>query len=117
MRLTFINKPLIRYLNYVFGLTLMLTLLFLPRNLQVGNTWPQIAHSIYLAFSKLLFVISISILMLPATVGIKDFVNFLCDTRFFSILGKLSFWAYLIHYMVIMRNSYNLKYTIYFTPL
>ena len=95
----------------------MLFLLFLPRNLQVGNTWPQVAHSFYLAFSKILFVLSITMLMLPATVGIKDFVNFLCDTTLFSIIGKISFWAYLIHYMVIMRNSYNLKYTIYFTPL
>ena len=104
-------------MNYALGLGLMFTLVFLPRNLQVGNTWPQIGHSTYLAFSKILFVIGITLTMLPAVLGIDDFVTFLCDTRFFSIIGKISFWAYLIHYMVVMRSSYNLKYTVYFPLL
>ena len=64
-----------------------------------------------------MFVLAVTIIILPAIVGIKDVITFLCDTTFFSIVGKISFWAYLIHYMVIMRNSYNLKYTIYFSPL
>jgi hypothetical protein len=50
-------------------------------------------------------------MLLPATVGFKDFVIVLFDTKLFSIVGKISFWTYLIHYMVIMRNSYNLKQT------
>ena len=104
-------------MSYAIGLALMFTLIFLPRNLQVGNTWPQVGHSFYLAFSKMLFVLGLTLVMLPAPVGIQDFVTFLCDTNFFSIIGKISFWAYLIHYMVVMRSSYNLKYTVYFTPL
>ena len=92
-------------------------MVFIPRDLQIGHTWPQIGHSTYLAFSKIIFVLAVTLVMLPAILGIPDFVNFLCDTRFFNFIGKISFWTYLIHYMVIMRNSYNIKYTLYFTPL
>ena len=65
--------------------------------------------------SKLLFTLAVAAIMLPATVGIKDIVATTFDTRFFSIVAKISFWTYLIHYIVVMRNSYNLKQSEYFT--
>ena len=117
IRIKYVNQPFWRYFGYFVGFGVLFMVVLLPRDLQVGHEWPQVGHSSYLAFSKILFVLAVTIIIMPAVVGIPDFIAFLGDTTFFSIIGKISFWAYLIHYMVIMRNSYNLKYTLYFTPL
>lgn len=53
--------------------------------------------------------------LLPAILGIPDFVTNMFDNKAFSIIAKISFWTYLIHYIVIMRNSYSLKQADYFT--
>lgn len=105
----------IRYVMYVSSLAIVLFLVFIPRTRQLGHEWTQTEHSLYLSLSKLVFTLAIAILLLPATVGIKDIVITVFDTRFFSIIAKISFWTYLIHYIVVMRNSYNLKQSEYFT--
>lgn len=105
----------VRYFMSWLGVGLILFLLFIPRTLQVGGTWSQTGHSFYLSFSKLAFTIGVAMLLLPATVGIKDIITTIFDTRAFSMIAKISFWTYLIHYIVIMRNSYSEKQAEYFT--
>lgn len=108
-------KAWLRYIMYIGSLAIVLFLVFIPRTRQLGHEWTQTEHSLYLSLSKLVFTLAVAILLLPATVGIKDIVATVFDTRFFSIIAKISFWSYLIHYIVIMRNSYNLKQSEYFT--
>jgi hypothetical protein len=86
----------------LIGLSIILFIVFIPRTLQVGHKWPQVVHSFYLTFTKLFFVIGVSMLVTPALLGIKnDLVYFLMDTKLFNFTAKISFWTYLIHYMVI----------------
>lgn len=103
------------YSIYLIGLAVILFLVFIPDTRIVSTEWSQFEHSLYLSLSKITFTIAVALILLPATVGIVDIITTLFDTRFFSIIAKISFWTYLIHYIVIMRNSYNLKQSEYFT--
>lgn len=41
---------------------------------------------------------------------------FLLDTKFFNFTGKISFWVYLIHFMIVERVSFGEKVDFYYTP-
>ena len=86
----------------ILGLCIIVFIVAIPRTLQVGHKWPQVVHSFYLTFGKLFFVMGVSMLVTPALLGIKnDLVYFLMDTKLFNFTAKISFWTYLIHYMVV----------------
>ncbi len=86
----------------LLGLAILIFIVVIPRTLQVGHKWPQAVHSTYLTFSKLFFVMGVSMLVTPTLVGVKnDLFYFLMDTKLFNFVAKISFWTYLIHYMVI----------------
>lgn len=86
------------------GLFIVFFIIFIPRTLQANTTyaWPQWLHSFYLTFTKLFFVMGVSMLATPALLGIKnDWFFFLMDTKIFNFIAKISFWTYLIHYMIV----------------
>lgn len=81
---------------------MLIFIVVIPRTLQVGHIWPQTVHSIYLTFTKLFFVIGVSLLASPSLLGIKDdFFFWLMDTKIANSIAKISFWTYLIHYMIV----------------
>lgn len=99
----------------LLGLSIIIFIVVIPRTLQVGHKWPQAVHSMYLTFSKLFFVIGVSMLVTPTLVGIKnDLFYFLMDTKLFNFIAKISFWTYLIHYMVIEHSCYVQKLDYYY---
>lgn len=82
----------------------MAFLAFIPRTLQNGGQWPQILHSLYLYFSRILFNVGLMLMLLPTLLGVKgSFVMNVLDTALFNYLGKISFCAYLIHYVVLSQ--------------
>ena len=86
----------------LFGLAILLFIVLIPRTLQVGHQWPQVIHSLYLTSGKFFFVIGTSMILTPALLRVKDdFVFFLLDTKLFNFTSKISFWTYLIHYIII----------------
>jgi hypothetical protein len=95
----------------------MAFVLLIPRDLQNGNHWPQTVHSIYLSFSKIFFTFGIYLLVLPSLLGVKNMTFFLMDTRFFNFISKISFWTYLIHYMVVEKICFEQKIDFYYSPL
>ncbi len=51
----------------------------------------------------------------PPLLGIKnDFVFFLMDTKLANFIAKISFWTYLIHFMVIEHACYSQKIDFYY---
>lgn len=99
----------------MLGFAIILFIVFIPRTLQVGHTWPQTVHSLYLTLTKLFFVIGVSMLVTPSLLGIKnDLVFFLMDTKMFNFIAKISFWTYLIHYMVVEHAVYVQKLDFYY---
>jgi peptidoglycan/LPS O-acetylase OafA/YrhL len=90
-------------------------IILIPRTLQVDIKWPQIAHSLYLSLGKALFVLALYLMVLPSLLGIPNFTFFIMDTKFFNFISKVSFWTYLIHYMVVLQVIYRQKIDFYYT--
>lgn len=54
-------------------------------------------------------------LVTPTLVGVKnDLFFFLMDTKLFNFIAKISFWTYLIHYMVIEHSCFVQKLDFYY---
>jgi peptidoglycan/LPS O-acetylase OafA/YrhL len=101
----------------VMGIGLMLFLVMIPRTLQVGTTWSQELHSLYLSLAKFLFVIGLSLTILPSLLGCKNsMVMFMMDTSFFNFIAKISFCTYLLHLIImeawVTGRTYNHYYEI-----
>lgn len=97
------------------GIGLMAFLAFIPRTLQAGYEWPQILHSLYLCFSRVLFNLGIVLTLGPSLLGIKSsFFRTVLDTSLFNIIAKLSFCGYLVHYMIISQFLAAVTYDTYY---
>jgi peptidoglycan/LPS O-acetylase OafA/YrhL len=103
------------YAFQIFGFAIMLFVLLIPRTLQLGNTWPQSVHSFYLSAGKVFFVLGLYIMILPSLLDIPNMTFFLMDTKVFNFISKISFWTYLIHYMIIVQIAYSQKVDFYYT--
>lgn len=93
----------------------MIFIVVIPRTLQVGNTWPQELHSFYLSTGKVFFVLGTYLLILPSLLDVPNFTFFIMDTKFFNFCSKISFWTYLIHYMIVLQITYSQKIDFYYT--
>lgn len=78
---------------------------FIPRTAQGDSDWPPLAHSFYLTYAKTVFVVALSMILLPSLLcqNSQSMVRFLLDTKFFNFIAKISFWTYLIHYTVLLQ--------------
>jgi peptidoglycan/LPS O-acetylase OafA/YrhL len=82
----------------------MAFLAFIPRTLQNGAEWPQIVHSLYLCFSRVLFNIGIILTLGPSLLGLKcSFFRTILDTSLFNYIAKISFCGYLVHYIILSQ--------------
>lgn len=97
------------------GIALMLFTVMIPHPLQLGDTWPQAMHSLYLSCSKVTFTLGVYIMILPSLLSVPNMTFFLMDTKFFNFTSKISFWTYLIHYMIVETVSFSQKVDFYYT--
>ncbi len=99
------------------GIGLMSFVGFIPRNLQLGNEWPQLLHSFYWGLSKPIFLLGMTMTILPTMIGhSQSFFNTLLTSRAFHFIARISFCTYLVHLMVlyhfILSRNYNIYYNI-----
>ena len=107
---------MVKNIVQLLGIALLLFIVLIPRTLQVGHHWPQAIHSLYLTFGKFFFVIGVSMILTPALLKVQDdFIFFLLDTKFFNFTSKISFWTYLVHYMIIEVVAYGQKTDFYYS--
>ena len=99
----------------IVGFGIIMFIILIPRTLQVDIKWPQTIHSLYLSLGKALFVVALYLMILPSILGVSNFTFFIMDTKFFNFISKVSFWTYLIHYMVVLQVSYRQKIDFYYT--
>jgi peptidoglycan/LPS O-acetylase OafA/YrhL len=97
------------------GLALMLFVVLIPRTLQLNIKWSQGLHSFYLSTGKVFFVMGMYTTILPSLLDIPNFTFFIMDTKFFNFIAKISFWTYLIHYMVVLQITYRQKIDFYYS--
>ena len=87
----------------------------IPRTAQGQNHhWPQFVHSIFLTYSKLLFVFGLAMMILPSLLGINTLLNFSLDTKAFNFIAKISFWTYLIHLTIMNIWITSIKIDFYY---
>lgn len=101
MQKRMLKKRSISWISQLLGVAFMVTTVLIPHDLQVGNVWPEWGHAFYLSFEKLTFTAGIYFLILPTLLEVPNMAFFLLDTRLFNFLSKISFWAYLFHFMVV----------------
>ena len=65
LRRNMMNNRKWSWFSQFIGVILLLMTIMLPRDLQVGNFWPQWAHAVYLSFEKLSFTFGIYLITLP----------------------------------------------------
>jgi peptidoglycan/LPS O-acetylase OafA/YrhL len=88
---------------------------FIPRDLQVGHEWPQIAHSFYWGFSKPIFLLGMVLTILPTMLGHShSFFNTLLTSKSFHYIARISFCTYLVHLMVLYNYFFTRNYDIYY---
>lgn len=115
MQKRMLKKRYISWISQLLGVALMLITVIVPHDLQVGNTWPEWGHAFYLSFEKLTFTAGIYFLILPTLLEVPNMAFFLLDTRLFNFLSKISFWAYLFHFMVVEYVNFGEKVDFYYT--
>lgn len=93
----------------------MLFVVLVPRSLQMNAVWPQWCHSLYLSTGKVFFVLGMYSTILPTLLDLPNFTFFIMDTKVFNFIAKISFWTYLIHYMVVLQITYRQKIDFYYS--
>lgn len=91
-------------------------MVLIVRNAQ-NSEWTQLEHSLYLTYAKTFFPVAISLIILPSLLGIKTFVTFILDTKFFNFIGKISFWTYLVHLNVMNIWGFTVQTDRYLSPI
>ncbi len=92
----------IRVLMEWTGVAIILFIILILRTLQTGGTWPQYALSLYQSVAKLVFVMALTLAILPSLLGCHNsIIFFTMDTRLFNFIAKISFCTYLIHLTIL----------------
>lgn len=60
-----LKKRFISWISQIVGLSLMLTILLLPRGLQLGDTWPEWFHAFFLTSQKIIYTTGVYLIILP----------------------------------------------------
>ena len=94
-------------LSVFLGLVLILFIVFYPRTLQTGQKWTDGFAMTWNAFSKPLFGLAIFLLTAPGLVGnFKPFTRFMSN-YYFTLISRISYPGYLIHYLFLFINVYD----------
>lgn len=94
----------------------MSLMVFIPRNIQTGSNWPQLANSLYWGFSRAIFVLGTILTILPTILGhTTSFFNLILTSKLLHFIARISFCTYLIHLMVIYQFTYTRNYDVYYT--
>lgn len=84
------------------GIGISSFIILIPKSGQGDNSWPLLVHSAFLTYSKLVFVVGLSLVLLPSLLGVESMVRFAMDTKLFNFVAKVSFCTYLVHLTLIL---------------
>ena len=99
------------------GVAVVAFVMFIQRTNQFSPGWPQLVHSLYLTYGKTVFVMGISVALLPSLLGVRSMVNFAMDTKIFNFIAKVSYCIYLVHFMFLQRWTGGMIIDYYYSLL
>ena len=109
MEKKFLSNFKARILTEILGIFLICLIIFIPRTSQIGYRWSNLTNSFYLTLSKPLFCMGLSLIIIFPLLGYKSILSPILDNKFTSVLAKISFVVYLIHLLVVMQYTFNIK--------
>lgn len=117
---TYLEKsPYARNIVWFFGLMIILLLTFLPRQVQGSGTeylnWPEWFHVLFRAFQKSLYVVGLTMMIIPILVGEKNLFKRFMSHPILVPLARLSFSAYLVHLFWVYKNYFEMPFSYHFT--
>ena len=109
------RKRVVRIVIEWIGVGLMAFVVFVTRPLQTGSQWPQVWHTLYFCYSRIIFILGLIMVISSTLLGIKtSFFKTILDTSLFSFIAKISFCVYLVHYIVLSQIISYVKGDIYY---
>ncbi|KAL4453984.1 hypothetical protein ABPG74_003867 [Tetrahymena malaccensis] len=105
----------VKWIMYVIGLSLIFALIFGPRSLQVNgkNTWNKHFQHIWYGTCRPLYVIGVTLILLPGMCGSNDLIMRVMSSKIFQLLAKLTYQGYLIHFIILSYSVWSFKDSIY----
>lgn len=102
------SSLVIRLVIYALGVIIILThyMLFYFENIY-PDSFSRTYNVLFLIFNKSVFVIGMSLILLPAFMGHNQITTWVLSHGVFAPLAKLTFGAYLVHYTFMLFDSYN----------
>ena len=100
------------------GIGLMSLVTFIPRPLQTGSHWPQLAHCLYFILSKPIFTFGLILTVLPSCLGLRhSFFALILNAKIFSWIARISFCTYLVHVLILYCYIFSRTYDVYYVPV
>ena len=94
-------------ISAVLGFVLILLLVFYPRTVQTGAQWTDGFAMTWNISARTLFAVGLFMLTAPGLVGnLKPFTHFMSN-YYFTLVSRLSYTGYLIHYVFLFVVVYD----------
>jgi peptidoglycan/LPS O-acetylase OafA/YrhL len=109
----------LRWLMYIIGAAMMYYMIeLISPMLQVpANSWSQFGNDFYVTFAKAFFVFGFAIFTFAMMMDENSWFRAVLSCKFATVLGRLSFCAYLLHrtvqYAVLWTTRAGLEYSHY----
>jgi len=111
-----IIKKAVRGFSQLIGWGLILFLIFHVREVQIDPTnWSDFYHATWRAFQSSLFVIALTLIILPGLLGEDTIIKRFLSHPFLVPLARITFTAYLVHLFWVMRSFYGATTAYHFT--
>ena len=109
LAVAWVHSQSLRFVAYVLGIALMLTIIFIPYNFETNgpDSWNKFSKVIFLAFEHILFSLGFVLAIFPIICGFGGSVKDFLASRHAQVVSRISFTYYIIHPIIIMYFSEN----------
>jgi len=105
---TLCRTPKIRFTLEILGFALMMFIILFIRQVETSPApWSELVHAIYRAVQKPVYVISMTMIILPSLLGEDTLLKKFLSHPLLVPLARVSFTAYLVHLFWVYRGFYN----------
>jgi hypothetical protein len=103
------ENPKWRIVAYVFGLTVILGMSFVPYNFDNEGVdhWPTFMKAVFISTEHIIYAFAVVVLLVPLLMGHGGVLYRFLSSKYFAIASKISFSFYLFHPMVIILGGFN----------
>lgn len=111
------NSKVFTWISVSFGLFLVLFMIFIYQTalMETWGHWGMAASMLYNGFSRPLFVFGMMIVLFPTFEGQLGWFKSFMANSLFKVIGKLTYCAYLMHYLILFSYGYSAESTSFYS--